>query len=121
MYLLEELLLADLLEKIIRLEIYLNDVLLHASEDEIKIIEFYKNILKIIRNQLEDSTDLLRKYHGGKFSNKTSNTFIKSIQRPALLNSCMRITYSNQDFVRVLEPFRFVLMTDPSQKNSPYL
>lgn len=92
MYLLEELLLADSLEKIIRIEIYLNDVLLHASEDEIKIIEFYKKTLKIIRNKLEDPTDLLRKYHEGKFSIKASNSFIKNC-----LNTSISIRYFHEE------------------------
>ena len=54
MYNWEELLLADSLEKIIRMEFYLDAVDLHASEDEIKIVEFYKNTLQTIKNQLEE-------------------------------------------------------------------
>lgn len=92
MYVLEELLLADSLEKIIRMETYLNDVLLQASEDEIKIIEFYKNILKIIRNRLEYPTDLLSVYHEGKFSDKTSTTFIKNC-----LNTSVAIRYFHEE------------------------
>ncbi len=78
MYVLEELLLADSLEKIIRMEVYLNDVVLQASDDEIKIVEFYKNVLKTIKYQLENSVDLLKTYHGGKINEEISTTCIKN-------------------------------------------
>ncbi len=97
MYLLEELLLADSLEKIIRMEIYLDESLLHASEDEIKIIEFYKKTLKIIRNRLEEPTDLLREYHEKKFSKETSATFIKNF-----LNISIAIRYIHEDLFAYL-------------------
>jgi len=72
MYNWEELLLTDSLEKIIRMEFYLDAVDLHASEDEIKIVEFYKNTLQTIKNQLEESANWLKKYHDGKINEEIS-------------------------------------------------
>lgn len=78
MYVLEELLLADSLEKIIRMEVYLNDVVLQATEDEIKIVEFYKNIIQKIKTQLENSADSLKTYHDGKIPEEIFTTYIKN-------------------------------------------
>ncbi len=78
MYMLEELLLADSLEKIIRMEVYLDDVLLQSSEDEIKIVEYYKNIIKTIKNKLENSAESLKAYHCSEINPEISITCIKN-------------------------------------------
>ncbi len=78
MYVLEELLLADSLEKIIRMEVYFNDAEVQASEDEIKIVTFYKNIIKTIKNQLENSAESLKAYHGTEINKEISTTCIKN-------------------------------------------
>lgn len=78
MYVLEELLLVDSLEKTIRLEEYLNTDALQASEDEIKIIGFYKNIINELKTKLEYSVDQLKPYHGGKIDEEVSTTCIKN-------------------------------------------
>lgn len=85
MYIWEELLLADSLEKIIRMEFYLEAVDLRASEDEIKIVEFYNNTLQTIKNQLEESANWLKKYHGGKINDEISKLCI---------NNCLDVSMS---------------------------
>lgn len=97
MYVLEELLLADSLEKIIRMEVYLNDTELQASEDEIKIVTFYKNIIKTIKNQLENSAESLKAYHGNKIHTEISTTIIKNC-----LNVSLNIRDIHNEFLSYL-------------------
>ncbi len=97
MYVLEELLLADSLEKIIRMERYLNDVILHASEDDIKIVEFYKDVLEAIKNELEEPANLLKKYHKSKINDNTSVTFIRKC-----LNISIAVRIFHEEFFSYL-------------------
>lgn len=63
MYLLRELLLAETIEKIIRMDAFLDDVLSQASEDDLNIIKLYQSANKSIRNQLIDTAKIFKQYH----------------------------------------------------------
>ncbi len=64
MYALGEVLLAESIEKIIRMEAFLDDVMGHASEDDVNIIKYYQNIIELIKKDLIDPAEELKLHHG---------------------------------------------------------
>lgn len=64
MYSLVEVLLAESIEKTIRIENFLNSVKEQASTDDINIIRKYENVIKSIQNELNLPSDCLKYYHG---------------------------------------------------------
>lgn len=64
MYSLVEVLLAESIEKTIRIEAFLNSVKEQASTDDINIIRIYENVIKSIKKELIQPSDNLKYYHG---------------------------------------------------------
>ncbi len=64
MYALRELLLTESIEKIIRTEAFLNDVLKNASDEDTNIVKLYQNSIEAIKNQIVHPLEVMKLYHG---------------------------------------------------------
>lgn len=82
MYALGEVLLAESVDKIIRMEAFLDDVMGYASEDDINIIKYYQSIIKLIKIDLIDPAEELKLHHG---KDTTREILIPCV------NKCLRV------------------------------
>ncbi len=89
MYLLRELILAETIEKIIRMEAFLDDVLSQASEDDINIIKLYQNVNTSIKNQLIDTAKIFKQFHEKDINN-------------LVLEGCLDLCINSFDRVKIL-------------------
>lgn len=63
MYALRELLLIESVERIIRTEVFLNDVLKDASDEDTNIVKLYQSSIESIKDQIVHPLEIMKLYH----------------------------------------------------------
>jgi len=81
MYKAVEILLAEIIEKTVRTEAFINSVKEQASSDDINIIRIYENVIESIKNDLIRPSDILKSYHGKEIPAETLELNINSCRK----------------------------------------